>query len=183
MDGDERMVKEYSSLMLVVEKLNRLIDIWNHPDSKGMVTIDCPEHEYIEELESILILFSDWREQAKAANNPWLFLSSEIYNDLCWIVYGIKGVALYYLETKKRWSMVQGRGGADDVEHAFAHQRSKNSNPTISDCNQTLGRDAGLKSTAFSLRSKANTGGDKVIYLSELKQTLLNKRKFKNVNN
>lgn len=51
MDGDERMVKEYSSLMLVIGKLDRLIDIWNHPDSKGMVTIDCPEHEYIEELE------------------------------------------------------------------------------------------------------------------------------------
>ena len=77
--------------------------------------------------------------------------------------------------------MVQSRGGTDDVKHAFAHQRGKNSNPTISDCNQTLGRDAGLKSTTFSLRSKANTGGDKVIYLSELKQTLLNKRKFHKV--
>ena len=75
--------------------------------------------------------------------------------------------------------MVQSRGGTDDVEHAFSHQRSKNSNPTIHDCNQTLGRDAGVKSTTFSLRSKANTSGDKVIYLSELKQSLLNKRKFK----
>ena len=73
--------------------------------------------------------------------------------------------------------MVQSRGGTDDVEHAFSHQRCKNSNPTIMDCNQTIGRDNGLKSTTFSMRSKSNTSGDKVLYISELKQSLLNKRK------
>ena len=41
--------------MILIEKLNRLIDIWNHPDSKGMSFIDCPEHEYILGLESMTI--------------------------------------------------------------------------------------------------------------------------------
>lgn len=82
-----------------------------------------------------MVLFSDWKESAKESKNPWLFFSTEIYKDLCWIVYGIKGVAMYYLEDKKQWSMVQGRVGTDDVEHAFAHQCSKNSNPTISNFN------------------------------------------------
>ena len=143
-----------------------------------MSFIDCPEHEYILELESILILFSDWNEEAKAAKNPWSFFSSEIFNDLCWIVYGIKGVVMFNLEHQKRWQMVQSRGGTDDVEHAFSHQRSKNSNPTINDCNQTLGRNAGVKSTRFSLRSKSNTSGDKVVYISELKQSILDKHQF-----
>ena len=58
-EGDKNMADEYSSLMLVVSKLDQLIDIWNHPDSKGVSFIDCPEHEYVHELESILILFSD----------------------------------------------------------------------------------------------------------------------------
>ena len=89
---------------------------------------------------------------------------------------------MYYLDNEKRWSMVQSRGGTDDVEHSFSHQRSKNSNPTIKDCNLTLGRDTGVKSTTFSMRSKTNTSGDKVIYISELKQSLLNKRKFKQDN-
>ena len=84
---------------------------------------------------------------------------------------------MFYLEENKRWKMVQRRGGTDDVEHAFSHQRNKNSNPTIRDCNQTLGRDARVKSTTFSMRAKSNTSGDKVLYISELKQTLLNKRK------
>ena len=124
-------------------------------------------------------MFEDWRKQTNETKNPWAGFSTEIYNDLCWLVYGLKGVAFYYLEEGGRWSMVQSRGGADYVEHAFSHQRSKNSNPTIRDCNQTLGRDTGVKSTTFSLRSKANTSGDKVIYLSELKQSLFSKRKFR----
>ena len=69
--------------------------------------------------------------------------------------------------------MVQSRGGTDDVEHSFSHQRSKNSNPTTMDYNRTLGRDTGVKSSTFSLRIKSNTSGNKVIYISELKQTLL----------
>ena len=180
-EGDEGMTAEYSSLMMVIKKLDRLIDIWNHPDGKGMVFIDHPKHEYINELESILILFTNWKDAAKEAKNPWLFFSTEIYNDLCWIVYGLKGVAAYYLDDQKRWKMVQSRGGTDDVEHAFSHQRSKNSNPTISDCNNTLGRDTGLKSTTFSLRSKSNTSGDQVLYITELQQSLLNKRKHNKI--
>ena len=178
--NDVSMQEEYSSLMIVVKKLNRLIDIWSHPDLKGCVSIDCPGHEYIGEPEDVLVMFTDWKKEAAAAKNPWAMFSTEIYNDLCWIVYGLKGVSSYYLEDGKRWRMVQSRGGTDDVEHAFSHQRSKNSTPTIQDCNQTLGRYTGLKSTTFSLKSKSNTSGDKVIYLSELKQSLLNKRKFKN---
>ena len=179
-EGDKNMADEYSSLMLVVSKLDHMIDIWNHPGDKGFVCIDCPDHPYILELESILVLFTEWKEESVAAKNPWIMFSSEIYNDLCWIVYGLKGVSFFYLEERKRWSMVQRRGGTDDVEHAFAHQRNKNSNPTIRDCNQTLGRDNGMKSTTFSLRAKSNTSGDKVIYISDLKQTLLNKRKHNN---
>ena len=57
----------------------------------------------------------------------FLFIAS----NLCWIVYGLKGVSSYYLDSNRRWEMVQSRGGTDDVEHAFSDQRSKNSNPTI----------------------------------------------------
>ena len=59
-EGDEGMTAEYSSLMMVIKKLDRLINMWNHPDGKGCSKIDCPEHEYIMELESILIIFTDW---------------------------------------------------------------------------------------------------------------------------
>ena len=100
------------------------------------------------------------------------------------MVYGLKGVSEFYLDKDKKWKMVQWRGGTDDVEHSFSHQRSKNSNPTIMDCNRTLGRDTRVKSTTFSLRAKSNTSGNKVIYISELKQTLLSKRQVnRTINN
>ena len=77
--------------------------------------------------------------------------------------------------------MVQSRGGTDDTEHTFSHQRSKNSTPTISDCNQSLGRDIGLKSTTFSLRAKSNNSSDKVLYTTKLQQSPLNKRKHNKI--
>ena len=60
-----------------------------------------------------------------------MVFSNEIYNDLCWIIYGLKGVSLFYLEEEKRWPIIQRRGGTDDIEHDFLHQRNKNSNPII----------------------------------------------------
>lgn len=177
--GDDELKMEYSSLMDIILKLDRLIDIWNHPDSKGCTFIDFPNHQYIAELEEILIIFADWKEETRVAKNPWACFSHEIFNDLCWIVYGLKRVAMFYLDDDQRWGMVQSRGETDDVEHAFSHLRSKNSNPTIMDCNRSLGRNTGVKSTTFSMRAKLNSSGDNVLYISELNQTLLNKRQFK----
>lgn len=161
-DNDE-MKEEYSSLMDVILNVYILIGIWNHLYAKGCTFIDCPEHEYINEMDAILAPFTNWKEETGAAKNLWANFSLEIYNDLCRIVNGLKYVAMYYLRKGKGWAMVQSLGGTDDVEHDFSHQRSKNSNPTIRDCDQTLGRDAVVKSTTFSLRAKSNTSGDKVI--------------------
>ena len=97
--------------MLIVSKLNRLIGNWNHPDSKACLCINCPNHKYITELEDMLVLFWDWKKEATTAKNPWACFSPEIYNNLCWIMYGLKGVAKLYLEDGKKWEMVQSRGG------------------------------------------------------------------------
>ena len=76
------MKDECSSLMMIIRKLDRLIDIWNNPYSKGLSFINCPEHKYIKELESILLIFTKWRDANKAAKIPWAGFSAEIFNDL-----------------------------------------------------------------------------------------------------
>ena len=101
-DGDSALKDGYSSLMTIIWKLDKLVDIWNHPSAKGYTFIDCPDHGYIKELESILALMTDWRNETKALKNPWAGFSPEIYNDLCWIVYGLKGVSDYYLHNDKK---------------------------------------------------------------------------------
>ena len=35
-EGNGTLTNEYSSLMLLVSKLDKLIDMWNHPDKKGI---------------------------------------------------------------------------------------------------------------------------------------------------
>ena len=60
-DGNDELTVKYSSLMSIVLMLDRLIDIWNHPDSKGFECINSPNHQYIDELESILLIFSKWK--------------------------------------------------------------------------------------------------------------------------
>ena len=50
---------EYLFLMKLGVKLDRLVDISNHPDAKGFEFINRPEHPYINELESVLMLFED----------------------------------------------------------------------------------------------------------------------------
>lgn len=72
-EGYDEMTAEYSSLMVVIKNLNCLIDIWNQPGGKGMNYIDHPQHEYINELESILILFTNWKDESKKAKNSGLF--------------------------------------------------------------------------------------------------------------
>ena len=92
-DGNEQFKIEYLSLMLIISKLDRLIDTWDHPDSKEMVYIDCVDYEYINELKSILLLFTKWRDVTTVAKKSWEGFSTEIYNDLCWTVYGMKGIS------------------------------------------------------------------------------------------
>jgi len=38
---------------------------------------------YISELEYILIIFTEWVADTKAAKNPWGCFSNEIFNNLC----------------------------------------------------------------------------------------------------
>lgn len=46
-EGDDVLSKEYSSLLLLVEKMNHLVDIWNHPSRKKVECISIPGHAYL----------------------------------------------------------------------------------------------------------------------------------------
>ena len=89
-DGNEELKETFSSLSLIVvsNKLNWLVDIWNHPPDKCMECIDSPDHECIRELEDVLRLFMEWKNESEAIGDPLTFfsISSRVYNDLCWLV-------------------------------------------------------------------------------------------------
>ena len=178
--------KEYESLLLVVEKLNTLVDIWNHPLDKcfkcetngerygpiGKIAgSDIQQHLYIKYLEDILELFTVWRTESKIKKDHTLFMPHTLYESFCWIVYGLKGVASQIPDGAY---MIQCRGGTDDVEQEFARLRQANSNSTLADTRGMIARGTGVRASDFAKNAKNNTG-NKNVYYKELLKTKMKK--------
>ena len=94
-------ISKYSSQIEVIKKVDRLVDICNNTsmsnrnEFKGCEMINSPDHFHLEELFDILELFSEWR--AEAGKNQEEFITWQSYEDLCWLVFGIVGMAKTYL--------------------------------------------------------------------------------------
>jgi len=87
-DNAER-ISQYSSLMLIIEKLNTVIDIWNHPSSKTYKCepngerykpIHTKDHQYIKYLEEVLCIFTDWYNESKVSKKPYEFIPKTLYD-------------------------------------------------------------------------------------------------------
>ena len=180
--NNDGRTKDYASLMLIVQRLNTVVDVWNHPTTKTFKcipngvryeSIDSSQHEYIKYLEDVLSLFSEWYSEIKISKNVYQFIPKTLYESFAWLVYGIKGVSL---QIPNGCRMVQCRGGTDDVEHEFARNRQKNSNPTMADMRGQIARGTGVRSSDFARHTKNNTSGDKRVFYKEL---LTSKKKKK----
>ena len=73
-------IAEVEPHIAVIEKVDRLIDIWNNTgmsnrkEFKGCEMIDSPNHFHLEELFEILDLFCEWKIEAGDNNKqyiPW----------------------------------------------------------------------------------------------------------------
>jgi hypothetical protein len=65
--------------------------------------------------------FSEWRAKAKELKNSNLFIPYTSFDDLCFMVFGLVGVAQTYLKNDGSRTMVQRQGNTDVLEHCFAH--------------------------------------------------------------
>ena len=95
--------REYEQLMIIVEKLNTVVDIWNYPSSK---TFKCEPNgerynqicslngEYVEYLEDVLIVFTEWYEESKAEKKPYNFMPKILYGSFAWLVYRLECVSM-----------------------------------------------------------------------------------------
>ena len=180
-NNEERM-KRYSSLLLFVEKINTVVDIWNHPSTK---TFKCEpnglryepignsDHKYINYLESILVLFQEWNEETKKSKEPFKFMPKTLFLSFIQLVYGMKGVAS---QIPPGCYMVQCRGGTDDVEQEFSRNRQLNSNPTLGDMRGQIARGTGVRASDFARYTKNNTSGNKQVFYKELLCTKMKKK-------
>lgn len=147
---DDNKLKEYDSLMYMIERLDTLIDIWNHPYDKKFKRdpnedvyecIDCSDHKYIKYLEVFLMVISVWKEECTVNKQPHKFMPLTLYKSFTWLVYGLKGVAS---QIPNGCAMIQHAGGTDDCKHEFANFRQKNSNSTMADTRGMMGQQTGF---------------------------------------
>jgi hypothetical protein len=134
-------ISKYSSAIEVFRSVNHLVDIMNGKPMNGAVhldvdKIDKPTHRHCKELLEILKLFTTWKKECKGNANK--FITRETYEDLCWMVFGLVGIACTYLDENGSRVMDQGLSGTDPLEHLFCKLRMKNSNGTQRDYNQGI---------------------------------------------
>ena len=98
------MSEKYAPIKSIILACDRLVDIWNGNYSKGCECIDSPNHPHLKELHSILLLFAELKNQSNSKDE---FITSESWEDLCWLVYGIEGIVQQYIMLDKSRRMNQ----------------------------------------------------------------------------
>lgn len=189
-EEQEELRLTYKSLLEVIEKLNVMIDIWNHYTDKVFIDgerygpirkekdEDIQNHKYITYLEDILILFAKWERETKELKTYKTdFMPSTLYKSFAWLVYGIKGVASLIPDG---CAMMQRRGGTDEVEQEFARIRSGNPNSTMADTRGIIASGSSVRGNYFAKAAKANTG-DRKVYIKQL--WTVQKNRIRNIAN
>ena len=170
---------KYGPMREVILLMNNFIDIMN-----GRKKVDCfssPNDPKLDELMKLVSIFSEWKNESGSNKNK--FITTQSYEDLCWIVFAKVGVCTTYLKDDNSLLLVPGHSGSDIVEHHFGHIRQTNTKPSILECKQATARgsDIGPISNMFSINSKSNTSGSDV-YASEafcpMKSNVNKKRKY-----
>ena len=75
----EAKKKEYPPLLEIIENIDHLIDIWN--GKTDCEWINKPDHRHITELQLILELFREWREECD--DKIIEFIPNQSWEDLC----------------------------------------------------------------------------------------------------
>eukprot|EP00978_Attheya_sp_CCMP212_P047092 scaffold421221_cov91-Attheya_sp.AAC.2 len=176
-------VSEYAPSREIIASLDRLIDICNNTGMsgnnvfKGCEPICSPTHSHLPELARILMLFTEWKNEA--GSNKDAFISQQSYEDLTWLVFGFTGIAQSYLDEDGSKVMIQKRGGSDCCEHHFADLKCSNRRGGIDESRKSSARAAGVTSCTFSGSSKTNTSGDKQLLKREINSPMPRKKPAK----
>ena len=172
--GDDLVVK-YAPLRCIVMECDRLVDIWNKHYSKGCECINSPHHHHLKELRTILLLFAEWKN---CFESKYEFITNKSWEDLCWLVYSMEGIAREYLKINKSCRM-----RSDVCKFEFAAFRQSNSNGSENDIR-------GIEATRLSYRGhdvssfsrivKSNSRREVWVDIASLSAKLVQKRKRDN---
>lgn len=193
-EENDEDINKYKGMIELFGKINRLVDICNGYGAdqvtksgkrRDVEKIDHPKHRHILELFDILRVVEEWKAECGGLNAK--FITKQTYEDLLWLVYGLAGVASYYLKEDRSLSIDQGRLGSDIMEHFFSMIRDSNSNPNLGQANSAAGKigsvNAIIQGGMFRKGKRKQGGGnsagaqeDKEAYLQPLPGAKYTKR-------
>jgi hypothetical protein len=154
-------IEVYSSIVQVISKLDRLIDImngtWenNRHVFKKCTNIHSPNHPHLDELLDVVRLFYRWKKEV--GKEKELFIPETTFEDLCWMVFAVVGVAKEYLDKDESLVMLQKKSGSDVCENHFGNIRAQGAKPSAITAQQLTARGEAMRSNTFSGKSKRNT--------------------------
>ena len=139
----------YGPMRGVILLMNNCIDIMN-----GRKKVDCcssPNDPKLDELMKLVAIFSEWKNECGSNKNE--FITTQSYEDLCWIVFAKVVVCTTYLKDDNSLLLVPGHSGSDIFEHHFGHIRQTNTKPSILECKHITAREIniGPVSNMFSI--------------------------------
>ena len=143
--------------------------------------VSSPNDSKLEDLMKLVSIFLEWKNESGSNKNE--FITTQSYEDLCWIVFDKVGVCTTYLKDDNSLLLVPRHSGSDIVEHHSGHIRQTNTKPSILECKQATARGSDIESISnmFSMNSKSNASGSD-IYASEafgpMKSKVNKKRKY-----
>ena len=163
--------EDYTGMLELFDKVDRLVDICNaygdeqyskNYKRRDVEKINHPKHRHIIELFDVLRLVEEWKKEAGGFTTK--FITKQTYEDLLWLVFGIAGLASFYLKEDGSIAFDQGRLGSDVMEHFFSMIRSDNSNPDLGATRQAAGKIGSLNAVVsgnmfVGKRGRSNTAG------------------------
>ena len=115
-DGD---TEEWDTVIEVLEKIDKTVDIINCRWDRRVDYIDCPQHKHIYELFYVFQLFGEWKENT--GGFTFEFITRQIYEDLQWMVFGIASTGC--ISPNKPKKMHQGRSWRWYYRHLNSSRR------------------------------------------------------------
>jgi hypothetical protein len=173
---------EGGAMTEVLNALDRFIDIINakmenRGKHKGCHIINAPHHPHLKELIEIAKIFGEWKNENTGSSH---FIPQSTYEDICWAVFGIVGMAKTYLFVDEKRKMNQAISGSDPCEHHFGNINDQNANANAGEMRSYSAKSTASRGHTLQHHNKTNSSGKQQGYVTAEVTTAMSRRPREN---